>query len=130
MAADRRHYETGEPLHSEYRMIARDGRVLWILDTATITVGSDGHRYSQGVLSDVSERKERERQLVAAEERFRLLVERTPVVTYQEITGETYDASTSMVYVSPQMQWAVPSSCLNGAPTGQPGGGGMMPPGY
>jgi hypothetical protein len=25
------------------------------------------------------------------------------------------------VFVSPQMQWAVPSSCLNGAPMGQPG---------
>jgi hypothetical protein len=34
------------------------------------------------------------------------------------------------VFVSPQMQWAVPSSCLNGAPTGQMGGGPMMPTGY
>ncbi len=37
------------------------------------------------------------------------------------------------VFVSPQMQWAVPSSCLNGAPTGQCGGQMppmMPPPGY
>jgi PAS domain S-box-containing protein len=103
-AADRIHYQGGTPLHSEYRIVARDGHVLWIQDTATITRGSDGRRYSQGVLSDVSERKGREQQLVAAEERFRSLVERTPAITYQELTGDTYDAEESMVYVSPQIE--------------------------
>jgi PAS domain S-box-containing protein len=103
-AADTEHYRNGTPLHTEYRMVARDGRVLWVEDIATIATGADGRRYSHGVLSDVSERKERERQLVAAEERFRTLVERTPAITYQEMTGGEYDAAESMVYVSPQIQ--------------------------
>jgi PAS domain S-box-containing protein len=60
-AADLDHYRHGTPLASEYRMVARDGRVLWMQDIATITQGSDGRRYSHGVLSDISERKERER---------------------------------------------------------------------
>jgi PAS domain S-box-containing protein len=103
-AADQRHYATGQPLHSEYRLRARDGRILWILDVATIATGSDGRRYSQGVISDVTERKEREQQLEAAEERYRALVESTPAVTYQEVTDGSYDAQNSMVYVSPQIE--------------------------
>jgi PAS domain S-box-containing protein len=102
--ADRDHYQHGTPLSSEYRMVARDGRVLWMQDSATITQGSDGRRYSHGVLSDISERKERERQLVAAEKRFRTLVEHTPAITYQEVTGNSYDAENSIVYVSPQVE--------------------------
>jgi PAS domain S-box-containing protein len=103
-AADLDHYQHGTPLASEYRMVARDGRVLWMQDSATITQGSDGRRYSHGVLADISERKERERQLVAAEERFRTLVEHTPAITYQEVTGNSYDAENSIVYVSPQVE--------------------------
>jgi hypothetical protein len=32
------------------------------------------------------------------------------------------------VFVSPQMQWAVPNGCLQGPPACPPGGMGMMPP--
>ncbi|MDP9296260.1 MAG: PAS domain-containing protein [Actinomycetota bacterium] len=103
-AADERHYVTGEPLQSEYRLRARDGRIVWILDIATIATGSDGRRYSQGVLSDVTERKEREHQLEAAEARYRALVEHTPAVTYQEVTEGIYDAANSMMYISPQIE--------------------------
>ncbi|HEY2803026.1 MAG TPA: PAS domain-containing protein, partial [Actinomycetota bacterium] len=53
-AADLDHYRHGTPLASEYRMVARDGRVLWMQDSATITQGSDGRHYSHGVLSDIS----------------------------------------------------------------------------
>jgi PAS domain S-box-containing protein len=103
-AADARHYATGEPLHSEYRMLSRNGRIVWIEDTATIWESSDGRRYSQGVLTDITLRKEHEQQLEAAEARFRALVERTPAVTYQEATSESYDPDVSMMYVSPQIE--------------------------
>src|SRR5439155_14246643 len=31
LATDHHHYATGEPLGQEYRLIARDGRVVWVL---------------------------------------------------------------------------------------------------
>jgi hypothetical protein len=44
--------------------------------------------------------------------------------------GGTQRIQFAPVFVSPQMQWAVPNSCMNGPPCGHPGGGPMMPPGY
>ncbi|HYB30106.1 MAG TPA: EAL domain-containing protein [Solirubrobacteraceae bacterium] len=47
----------------EYRMIHRDGRVVWIRDDSVIVTGDDGVLRWHGVLSDVSERKEVEAEL-------------------------------------------------------------------
>jgi PAS domain S-box-containing protein len=58
------------PLRSEYRMLSRDGRVVWVRDEATTVRDDDGKPlYVQGYLLDVSERrhaaKERENLLAA-----------------------------------------------------------------
>src|SRR5919201_1398270 len=42
MAAHRRSCETGEPFRMEYRLIARDGRVVWFLDQASVVPGQPG----------------------------------------------------------------------------------------
>jgi PAS domain S-box-containing protein len=50
--------ETGEPLNSEYRMIARDGSVIWFHDQATVVPGPDGRgALLQGVMLDITDRK-------------------------------------------------------------------------
>jgi PAS domain S-box-containing protein len=55
------------PLRSEYRMLSRDGRVVWVLDEAVTVRDDDGRPlYVQGFLLDVSERRQ------AGEERERL----------------------------------------------------------
>jgi PAS domain S-box-containing protein len=56
----------------EYRMIRRDGRVIWVRDIAS-TVFDDGGvaLFAQGLLMDVSARKEAERVLEASMERER-----------------------------------------------------------
>jgi PAS domain S-box-containing protein len=65
-AADR-----GEPLRSEYRLLARDGRVVWVHDEALTLRDAEGRPLCvQGWMLDVSERKaadEDRRQLRAAE---------------------------------------------------------------
>jgi PAS domain S-box-containing protein len=61
---DTRHYETGEPLDQEYRMVARDGRVVWVRDMAVIVRDDEGRaRYAQGVVHDITERKRTEEAL-------------------------------------------------------------------
>jgi len=42
---------------AEYRLRRKDGRTVWISDTAVIIQGSDKHPVMEGILVDVSERK-------------------------------------------------------------------------
>ena len=68
------HFSAGEPLHQEYRVIGRDGRVVWLRDEAVmITDEASGRAYSQGVLLDITARKMAEEALRQSEERFRLV---------------------------------------------------------
>ncbi len=51
--ADRR------PLDVEYRVLARDGRVVWIRNTASVAqVGAGGPAFSLGIMTDVTEHKQ------------------------------------------------------------------------
>ncbi len=64
LAENERHNETGERFHLEYRMYAKDGRVVWIHDEATIVRDERGApRYSHGVMVDISDRKSTEEQV-------------------------------------------------------------------
>lgn len=55
---------SGEPLRIEYRLVGRDGRVVWVRDDAVVaTAGADGASFLQGCLLDITERKTAEEQL-------------------------------------------------------------------
>jgi diguanylate cyclase (GGDEF)-like protein/PAS domain S-box-containing protein len=64
IAENARHNETGETFRLEYRMFARDGRVVWVHDEATMVRDDRGMpRYSHGVIMDISDRKKTEEQV-------------------------------------------------------------------
>jgi PAS domain S-box-containing protein len=64
LAAEKRFQETHELFHAEYRMLARDGRVLWFRDEAVMLRDTDSQTLlMQGVLYDITERKRLEDQL-------------------------------------------------------------------
>jgi diguanylate cyclase (GGDEF)-like protein/PAS domain S-box-containing protein len=53
--------DAGEPFTLEYRLIARDGRVLWFSDSAVVVHTPTGEPlYVQGVMLDITKRKEAE----------------------------------------------------------------------
>ncbi len=54
---------TGEPYACEYRMIAADGRTVWIRDEAVLARDEGRPSYWQGVLLDITERKRAEAEL-------------------------------------------------------------------
>ncbi|MBE0448754.1 MAG: PAS domain S-box protein, partial [Actinobacteria bacterium] len=59
-----RSHATGEPLILEYRLLAKDGHVLWFRDMATIVQDEAGRPlYLQGVMLDITERKQAEEEL-------------------------------------------------------------------
>ncbi len=64
LRADAAHFGAGAPLRQEYRIIARDGRIVWFRDEAVMLLREDGRPgFSQGVLSDISEAKATEETL-------------------------------------------------------------------
>ena len=68
LAEHHRTHETGEPLRTEYRLIAEGGRVVWIRDEAVVVTDDVGKPlFLQGFLLDITERKTTEQALRASE---------------------------------------------------------------
>ena len=70
---------TGEVFRAEYRFVARDGRVVWVLGEAKVVRGEDGRPlFMQGIAFDITPMKQAEEQLRAHEQDLkRLVAERT-----------------------------------------------------
>src|SRR5919109_485511 len=101
LAEQRRTLEAGEPFRAEYRMKTRDGRVRWFLDEAHEVAGREGEpAYYYGYLLEITERKELEEAVRAAEERYRALVEQLPLAIYID----RLDELSSNIYTSPQIE--------------------------
>ncbi|HZA60851.1 MAG TPA: PAS domain-containing protein [Actinomycetota bacterium] len=91
---------TGQPLSSEYRVFAKDGREVWIRDEAVVATGDLGAPVLQGVMYDVTKQREAERASQEARAQYQTLVEQVPAVVYVDAVDE---ASTA-VYMSPQVE--------------------------
>jgi two-component system, cell cycle sensor histidine kinase and response regulator CckA len=50
--------EAGNAFRAEYRMIRRDGKMIWINDSGSLVPGPDGRQLLHGVLIDVTEQKQ------------------------------------------------------------------------
>ena len=75
-AADVRARETLGTLTAEYRMIARDGRIVWVSEHATVVTDvAGGVTYWQGVMVDITARKLAQEALEESERRFRSIFE-------------------------------------------------------
>ncbi len=85
----------------EYRMVAADGSVIWFHDESVLIRDENGAPAMwQGVMVDVTEQKDAEHLLRAAQERYRALVEHIPAVVY----AEAIVANAEDFYVSPQVE--------------------------
>ena len=64
LAENGRTNETGGPFEIEYRMIARDGSVVWVHDEAHLVYDEEGvPKFWQGVFTDITGRKHQEEKL-------------------------------------------------------------------
>jgi diguanylate cyclase (GGDEF)-like protein/PAS domain S-box-containing protein len=58
LAENVRHNETGEPYRLEYRMVHRDGHIVWVYDEARVVRDDRGKiAYSHGVMVDITARR-------------------------------------------------------------------------
>jgi PAS domain S-box-containing protein len=75
---------TGEPFGSEYRMVARDGQIVWLRDEARVVQDLDGRPLLlQGVILDITARKK------AEEDREK----------WEKILSSTFNASHDLIMV-------------------------------
>ena len=101
LAENRRSDETGDRFLMEYRLIARDGRVVWIRDEAIrLEDPATGRQVWQGVLTDISGEVEARLERQEVEAKYQSLVEQLPAVVYLGEYGEQGD----WLYISPQIE--------------------------
>ncbi len=68
---------------SEFRWVARDGRVLWVEARSTVVTDEDGKPMGmRGVTMDITDRKRAEEALKESEERYRDMVENAHDIIY------------------------------------------------
>src|SRR5829696_8212931 len=68
----------GEVFTTEYRVLHRDGRTVWVRnESVVIEDETSGSRYWQGFMLDITERKEAGEALRKSEERYRLVARAT-----------------------------------------------------
>jgi PAS domain S-box-containing protein len=97
---------TGAPYAALARYLHKDGRVVWILDRATLLRRNDAGEplVFQGVMVDVTDDKEAGTQAAEAERRFRLLGERGPAITFAyELDHSTDIPGVIESYVGPRV---------------------------
>jgi PAS domain S-box-containing protein len=83
-----------DPLPSQYRWTRPDGRMIWIRELLSPISGPE----VQAILFDVTAEVEAGLELADQRQRYRTLIEQTPVVTYQT------DAAGTVTYLSPQIE--------------------------
>lgn len=89
LAADAAHHATGEALENEYRLVARDGRIVWVRDEARMVRDESGNpMYSHGVLLDITEHKRAELELRGAMEAVTRLDEQRRALLARLVTAQ------------------------------------------
>jgi len=89
-AAVHRALESGELFQTEFRLRHEEGRWIWVNARGRVVYDEDGHRRMLGIYNDVTERKERERQLREREHRLE---------RYREYTEDVLDAIDDVFYL-------------------------------
>jgi PAS domain S-box-containing protein len=113
MADTLRSQTTGESFSAEARYLAKDGRIVWVLDEAVLLDRDEAGRPKtfHGVLVDITSRKEAEASVRAAESkatmaeaRYRTLVEQIPAMTFIEMASPDDPRSIHLTFASPQTE--------------------------
>jgi PAS domain S-box-containing protein len=98
------HIVEGQPWDLDHRMIAEDGRVLWIhLEGRTVERNDEGRPTRlQGILVDVTDRKQNEERASEEASRLRSLIEQIPGVPWTYALDDPSDWRP--LFIAPQVE--------------------------
>ena len=91
--------ETGEAQDLEYRMIAANGRVVWLWDQSRVLMQGDRPVKLQGIMVDITDRKATEAALAQANARFQNVTANIPGAVFRYLLRP--DGSNAVLYMSP-----------------------------
>jgi PAS domain S-box-containing protein len=74
----------------EYRMLAADGRIVWIRDLVSVLIENGQVTKLRGIFEDITERKRIEESLGDSEERFRTFLDHAPNAMFMKTTDGRY----------------------------------------
>ena len=84
LASDERFEADGEPVDEEYRLLAKDGSVVWVREETVLVRNEAGEPlYVQGILRNITERKWAEERLRSSESELRALFEAMDDVVFE-----------------------------------------------
>ncbi len=89
----------GEPFKFEYRIKTKKGKIKWVWEKGR-KVKIDGEEFLEGIITEVTERKEIEEKLRKSEEKYRNLFYETPLGTiYYDKNGVIRDCNQKFVEI-------------------------------
>lgn len=74
----------------DYRMLAADGRTVWIRDLVSVFVENERVTKLRGIMEDITERKRIEDSLCDSEERFRTFIDHAPNAMFMKTNDGHY----------------------------------------
>jgi diguanylate cyclase (GGDEF)-like protein/PAS domain S-box-containing protein len=101
MASDLEARRSLAPMSAEYRLIAKDRRIVWVSEkSAVVRDVVTGTLYWQGVMVDITERKSAEEALQASELKFRTLFDAAAIGVFTlDLDGRIREANTTIEWV-------------------------------
>ena len=98
IAADAEARRTLSSLFAEYRMVARDGSIIWVSEKAAVLKDAiSGTAYWQGVMVDITDRKRAEGALAASERQFRSIFDAAAIgVMTVSLDGRILEANPTL----------------------------------
>ncbi len=79
----RRQLQAGDAIELEYRLQAKDGRLVWTLDKGLRKTGPDGGEYLVRVLLDITQSKQAQEELRRTIERHKLIMEQSNDIIFE-----------------------------------------------
>ena len=81
--------ENKQPYNIEYRFKRRDGKWIYVHDRAVATYEKNGMKYADGLLSDITERKQAEEETKRLKEKYESVIRNIPDTIYSGLPDET-----------------------------------------